>query len=625
LLLVAPSASPRDNKVSLRQNFPDTIMTVHRRITILILGALIAILARPSRADDVLQHVPSDALGFVVINNLGSTDGKIADLLKTLNLEYPSPLVFLEAVTGIREGVDINGDFLLAVLPPADEQNAALQYCVWLPVTDYDRLLGLLEAMPGKLISAVRIADEDLLMAHQGDWALLMDPDQRPRMEQLLKGNDQPPAILAAWKHWITGHDAAVILLQPGIQQMLAWSARPPKPEAEPVDDDLFGNSEIEVELDPFVGLDGAQPNNPLNAPVRAAIHQWIVRIPDVRNLVAHAPAVGAAAQIDDAGNARISIRLRPADDMEARPLPQYAATSPLPPALFEKGEFILTGAGQFPLDLRKSLAVVHCRTMLDELKSSERIKIDPELATLFENDYISAHAQIESWSVIRTPATLKTGVSNNNYLAVRVASAKQFMQQVDDAMDRWNNMLRAAESETRYVFDIEETKLGDRVATQYVLDVAGAGGLPPIPEMRQIMERFFGPGGKLRLWLVPVDDQTVLLATATQEQVIAILQVLDRKQPVDWTRPELATANKLLPEKPDWKLFLSPRGYFDWKRLQNEAMIAGVPVIGGKPAKNFAASPPVAFSGHTRPDEIQFDAAAPADTLKAAGKFYKK
>ena len=50
-------------------------------------------------------------------------------------------------------------------------------------------------------------------------------------------------------------------------------------------------------------------------------------------------------------------------------------------------------------------------------------------------------------------------------------------------------------------------------------------------------MEKLFGPGGKLRLWVVPTDDHTVLLAQGTREQVTATLKLYDRKQPIDWNR----------------------------------------------------------------------------------------
>jgi hypothetical protein len=174
-------------------------------------------------------------------------------------------------------------------------------------------------------------------------------------------------------------------------------------------------------------------------------------------------------------------------------------------------------------------------------------------------------------------------------------------------------------------VFDIEESKVGERPATRYSLDMASVGDGQVLPETRQIMESFFGPGGKFRIWFVTVDDQTVLVANATSEQVTAALQTLARTKPVDWNKPELAAANKLLPEKMDWRFFFSPRGYSEWKRRENDAMMNGVPVIGAKPAKDFSASPPLALAGKLSDNELEVNAAIAADTIKSASEYFKK
>ena len=103
-------------------------------------------------------------------------------------------------------------------------------------------------------------------------------------------------------------------------------------------------------------------------------------------------------------------------------------------------------------------------------------------------------------------------------------------------------------------MFDIEESKIGERNATHYLLDVAATDNMPALPEIRQAMEKFFGPGGKMQLWLVPVDDHNVLLAAGTIEQVTAALASLDRREPIDWNHPEFAAANVLLPSQVDWR-----------------------------------------------------------------------
>lgn len=602
-------------------------MIIRPQLALLASLALLIFAPARVRAADIVQNVPHDALGFIVVKNLAATDVKVAQLLKTLNAEYPSPLVFLNAVTGINEGLNPQGDFLFAVLPPGVYQKAEPQFCVWLPVADYDRILTTLEATPGERISAVRVADEDLLIARHGDWALLMDPDQRDRMQQLLDEAPNPPAAVAKWKSWINDNDVAAVLLHDGIQEILQASAKQPNASGEPnpaedADDDLFGNADAPAAENPFAAAPDADLSpNPFFAPIHREIHKWIIRSPKLKDLFEHAEAVGCAARLDEAGNALTSLRLKPSNDRQL--VATANADVPLPHALYQQGDFVLCGAGKLTPDVTAIFAATYARRALDDLKTTEHIEFDKATAERFQQAFETAAAHIDSWAIVTQPGDQTTGLYNNKFLIFHSTSAKKFVEHASDVMLIWNKMHRDAKGATRFVFDIEESKIGERDATQYLLDVAATDNMPALPEIRQAMEKFFGPGGKMRLWLVPVDDQTVLVGTGTPEQVTVALASLDRKQSIDWNRPEFSPANTLLPNEVDWRIFLSPRGHYEWNRRNAEAMNG--PIFGAPVPKEFTPSPPIAFAGEVRDNEIRLEAVIPANTIENAGAFFKK
>ncbi len=581
--------------------------------------AFASLLATTIFAADVLQHVPHDALGFVVIKNLAATDTKVDRLLKTLNSPYPSPLVFLKAVTGIDEGVNAQGEFMLAVLPGAGDDDSAPQFAVWLPISDFDSMLKSLDATPGDAISAIRVADEDLLIARLGDWALIMDPDQRGRMEKMLSDKPTPPATIAAWKDWIDDNDVAAVVLPGGVSATLRWAAKAPAgfPENPAADvesaDDLFGAAE-EVD-DPFVAANAVPASGGIYEPVHAAVHKWIGRSRELHEWLKQVAVIGCAVRLDERGNVMASVRLRSSNE---HPFATGAdAAVPSPPSMYQQLDFVLHGAGHIPTSLMSVASATYARKILNELKDVEHVDLDDKTAERFVQAFQAAASGIDSW-VVATPLGKKSdGAYTNNFLALRVASAKTFVEQAGDVMQLWNQMHRDAKHGTRMVFDIEETKIGERSATQYSLDVATIEGMPAIPETRQAMERFFGPGGKLRVWLVQVDDQTVLLAAATPEQVTKGLQLVDRKLPSEWNQPKLAAANKLLAEKSDVRLFISPHGQSKWGRRLSEAMTG--PNF-GPAAKEFPESPPVGFAGQVRGNELWLEAAIPAETIQHAG-----
>jgi hypothetical protein len=138
---------------------------------------------------------------------------------------------------------------------------------------------------------------------------------------------------------------------------------------------------------------------------------------------------------------------------------------------------------------------------------------------------------------------------------------------------------------------------------------------------MRQAMERLFGPGGKLTLFLVNVDHQTALLSAATSEQLANMLQRLDRQQPTDWGIPPFAGVNRLLPQQAQWRAYFSPHGYTKWSARRMDAIV-GVPVIGGPLVKEFPATPPIGAAGGVRDGEIWVDFGVPAETIQGAGTY---
>jgi hypothetical protein len=584
--------------------------------------ALIASLAPSLRAADVLEQVPPEALGFVIINDLAKTDVKVAQLVERLNLPYMPPLVFLKAVTGIDKGLNENGQFLFAMLPGPSGDNSSPQFAVWLPVADYDVLLKSLQATSAEGISGISVADEDLLVAKRGDWALIMDPQQRERMTQLLAEAPNPPAEIKPWAEWIRAHDAAAVAMRAGTIAILDWALLPQPRTQNDADElqpseDIFG--QVEEEVQPFAAADDApQPSASIFDPIRIAIQPSVDRSPELRAWLKQVSLVGCAVRLDDEGNAQTSFRAAVPTANANIPAIQPA----LPNSMRPGSTFVVTGGGQLPASMLNLLATTYARELLHELKQEEKLDIDKDTAAQFVHAMQTAAANIQSWT-IAAPLEDGQGVYTNNFLVVRTASEKTLVGHVAEVMQHWNTMHREAKKGTRLLFDIEDTKIGQHAATQYSIDIALTEGMPELPEIRQMMERFFGPGGKLRVWVVSIDDQTVLLAAATADQVATAVELLDRKQPANWSDPPFTIANGLLPPESHARLFLSAHGYNARHRKESEIMTGEV--FGAPPPKPFPPSPPLGASLTVHENELRLDAAVPVDLIRLTGVFLKK
>ena len=70
------------------------------------------------------------------------------------------------------------------------------------------------------------LAGEDLLVARRGEWALVMDMDQRERMTQLVAASASPPVSpqIAGWKKWIDTNDVTIVAYAAGVRELLSWA-----------------------------------------------------------------------------------------------------------------------------------------------------------------------------------------------------------------------------------------------------------------------------------------------------------------------------------------------------------------------------------------------------------------
>jgi hypothetical protein len=339
-----------------------------------------------------------------------------------------------------------------------------------------------------------------------------------------------------------------------------------------------------------------------------------------VAHSLLHASLIGCGLRLDEHGNLQAGLRIQGLDESSWKVADASQAT---PPMLYEGGRFVLHGAGRLPAPLVSFAAGAYVRAVVDELKTQDGMVFRDATLAHFHRAVARASIGVESVAVLTQPGEKVEGVYTNDFLLVRASSSRTFAENAKEVMRLWNTLNRDAEAETRLVFDVADVPLGDRLATEYSLDIAALEGGPVLPELRQAMEQLFGPGGKLRMWIVPVDDRAVLLATGTPAQVTALLEAVDRKRPPTWNHPEIAEANSLLPASADWRLFFSPHHYNQWYRRQMEAITG--PVIGGPIVKEFPPASPVGFAGGVRGRQLWIDAAVPVATMKSAGSFLQK
>lgn len=573
------------------------------------------LVGREIAAQDILAQIPADALGYVTVHNLRSFDAKVEKLSAVAQYNLPRPLVFLNQATGISAGLKLDGDATLVLLGDPANGGGQIEFCIWLPVVDYDAFINSLHANSMGDLAAVAIAGEDLLVARHGDWALIMDPDQRERLKELAAAAPTPtPAAVPSWKDWIQSNDVTAVALAPGVHQLLGLISD----QDESRDDDA-PFSAINSDNQPnFAAVTPSRGATDILSVIHAEARQWAAAAPDLVQLLQQAPAIGVGLRLDENGNAIASARLS-LEKLEVNALRNdNSAAGELPASVYPGGGFAVHAAGHLPPALLTTLASAYVRRTAADMQTQEHTVLNEPALKELESAVEKAANTVQGVELVSQPGADPQPVYTNNFVVVRVAAAETFLDQAREVVRLWNKANREAQGETKLLFDSEDSKIGDRAAIQYSLDVASLEGGPALPEVRQAMEKMFGAGGKLRAWVVNVDDHTVLLGAGVPEQITAAVKTLDEKKTIDWQTPDIGEANALLPAEADWRLFIDAHRYSQWRQREAVAM-SGAPVIGGPLVRAFPPSPPIGAAGGVHENELWLEVAGPLATIKAA------
>jgi len=540
-------------------------------------------------------------------------------VLGALGSRLPGPLAFLRSIAGLDAGLDTRRDLLVALLPP---ENNSRQYhlAVWLPIKDYDALVRSLDGDPQRRIAAVTLAGEDLLVVRENNWAVVMDIDQRDRLEHMHDGKSSPspPPQLDQWSKWIAENDVTVVALPAGKRAAWARAAEEGLFDAAPAtappgatNDDLFG---------PATGSISVSAGWP-------AARQWIqttfAEAPELARWAAEAEGAACGLRLDDTGNALVGVRLSFSPDvLQPANLDGKSDAAGAAPRLYADGPFVVLGSGQVSPRWAVPAVAPYIRQVSADLAAHFGSKVDDAEIAEFRQGVERAVAEVSAFSLLARPGAGAEGVFTNNFLALRVTSSQKFLELAGQLVTTWNKMIGKSDSSKMLVLDARPVTIAGHNGTEYSIDMAVAVGVPVIPETKAAMEKFFGPGGKFRLQFVEIDPQTVILAAATEEQVSAVIGVMQSSAPAKEPE-ELREPARLLSAGSQWKLFASPHGYSEWLRRQMDAILGAV--IGGPVVPQFPESPPIGFGGGVEERIIWAEVAVPVETLRGYGKYSRK
>jgi len=577
---------------------PKLIASQKIRVLAATLAAVLlstSLLSTPIVASDAIQRIPDNALGFIAVRNLAQTSDKVDQLLRQFHITFPAPLAFAKIVTGLESGLDPSGDLVVTFLPSVDP-DAPPEPMVLLPVTDYAEFAKSINGDTSGDICRVTLVGEDILIAKDGPYAMLMNVEHRLTMEDLVDLPASPITQLEPITGWLATNDISLVLMPPGIELLGNWKSSAVHRR----------NHGFDV-----VGVPSLRLSNYFTDLFGPSMRAWFGTHVELS-------ALGIA--IDDQKNVRLRQQLVPkAKRINADLAAEFDARQPVQLDRFSE-PIVFAGGGPVAAAWGKQLATYLLQHEQKNILESGFENITPELWEKEAQAYQHLFADIRSCSVVMLPGKKAEPLLGNFMGIATVADVSAYFGQLPQVIETWNEFSKQSTVDIRPEFEIDSRTLSGKSALQIVIDVASTAQDPNVPLVNWLLEAMLGVEGKIRIQLVEITPTTFAFGLATDEQITKLITTQQAKSSAPRSL-QSETTLKLLQPKAPWKIIVSPQGCTHWTtRVINEFLVH----LGWQAVSipDMPTSPPVGISVNLIEGRWECELVCPAETLKTVADY---
>jgi hypothetical protein len=554
------------------------------RQTCVALGALlsctVAAVASPPVADDLLKTLPEKTLCFVEIPRLAQTDARLAAFSQQAHWPLPGLLALFKAQAGVQEGLDEQGSAALVMV--GEDQFDEPPVVLYVPVTDYNKFLAPVKRGEAKSgIARVMAWKETFLVKQVGRYAVFAELQH----EEVLTKGLTPGGLeksLAPLASFLAESDLSVVVTQHGVHLL----ARMVEQQMREMRSRLGGGEQT--------------------ASARSLL-DFYDRLFEAADREASALAAGL--RFEQQGVLRLSGRVcfRPSGDAAVL-VAKCVPTKEPQLAGLPAGPFVLAGSLHVPPPLWEATTDAYAdllRTLLVPLG------LTGEQGGAFLKSSIAMMRGLRVQSVLLQPGK-GMPIYRDMGVVMRVGSAKQFLADYERSIRACADTAQTRFNKVGMAISVRPLEIQRRKALELTLQLPPM----PMPEVQQICDRMFGPGGKMNAYLVAADEHTIVTSYMSKELLAAAIDTLEHPTKGLAADPLVAKIRALLPADALALGYWSPSGMATWLNRVFEAF-AGIPVM--LPSlPGFPATPPVGFAACAAPAQLQAEIVVPAEVLRA-------
>jgi len=554
------------------------------------------------RAQEILDYLPEDALGFVLIRDVSGASKKCEQLMQLFDVASPAPLELAKSSTGLDEGLDFDGDVLAALLPGSQSTDPP-EPLVVLPVADYAKFAASVSGDDSGEVCRVTIAGEDVLVARHGPYAMLMNVEHRETLEILVGLEPAPVALVAPWAEWLKNNQATLAILPTGRVKLMEMG-RQGLAQQRQLWRQEFGEPELAGVL--------AQMQQSM------AVYQTLLEL-----FGAKVNALALGLSFSDANDLRFGMRFLldgpPSDSAEATD----AVATPL--AGYPDRPFVFAGGGPTSGSWMRALTTTGVLMMKRSPELYGYQNFDDEAWQELETSFQDLTKSVRSATMLMLTGEKGDPLFGNFYGISTVENTREYLEICKKSVATWNRLEAQSSSDIQLQWEIHDNKVAGAEACELLVDVAAAARDPNVPLFNWMLESMFGKDGKMRMLLVAVDEKTLIAGLADEEQMAKAIDQLKQREMGLQNSADVQTTHKLLNSEAAWKFYVSPQGCVTWFHRLMDELFGQIVQQPAMEIPEYEAGPPVGVSLHLHQSQADIDVVWPVQALEALADFIKK
>ncbi len=506
-------------------------------------GVMLAVFVLPLSVvgQEVLQQIPKEALGFVLVQNLTEASDKFEELLEPFQVTFPAPLTFARSVSGLDAGLDESGDLVIALLP-GEGRDTPVQPMVLVPISDYQEFATSINADASGKICRVTLLGEEILVAENGSHAMLMNIENRQAMEKLLAPAVRANTALSPLAEWLAKQEVTFVLMANGIEAISNKKQRPLRPLIWEKQKGFWAERTLFRQM--------------LSIFSRPETRSWLHSNVELA-------AIGAA--VDEHSSLRLGeqLVLKPGSPFAklasgtTRPLPAKLGLSNKP-AVFVAGGPVAAGCG-------KQLAALLRQMEQTETATNGFENVKPALWEKEEQAYRLLLEDIDSCSVMMLTGEKDEPLIGNFLGVATVPNVSKYFRSLPQVVETWNEVTQQSTGEVKPGFELTTQKVDGKQQCEIIVDIGSTARDPNVPIINWMLEATLGVEGKLHVRFAEVNLTTFVFGFATEEQMAELLNTNQKNKAVAPQSPLLQGTLPLLQPTSSWKALISPQGCLRW------------------------------------------------------------